>query len=76
MSLISANKWGDEEMAILSAVQKTLTVCVCLCVYSVGVTVMPPVTLRFPPVKRHVTSPLCFPTQEDFSKNVFLFKGS
>lgn len=33
-------------------------------------------TLRFPPVRRHVTSPLCFLAQEDLSKNVFLFKGS
>lgn len=38
--------------------------------------VTPPVTLRFPPMRRNVTSPLCFPTQEYFSKNVFLFKGS
>lgn len=38
--------------------------------------VRPPVTLRFPPVGRHVTSPFCFPAQEDLSKNVFLFKGS
>lgn len=37
---------------------------------------MPPVTLTFPPVQHHVTSLLCFPTQEDLSKNVFLFKES
>lgn len=43
---------------------------------SIGVSVAPPVTLRFPPMRRQVTSPLCFPTQEDLSKNVFLFKCS
>lgn len=55
--------------------------CVCemsmwMCVRerSIGVSVMPPVTLWFPPVQRHVTSPLCFSAQEDLSKNVFLFK--
>lgn len=43
---------------------------------SIGVSITPPVTLRFPPMQRHVTSLLCFPAQEDLSKNVFLFKGS
>ncbi len=35
MILISANKWGDEEVAILRAAQRTLTVFikrVCMCV--------------------------------------------
>lgn len=69
-------------MAILRVVQRPwLCVCVnqdCLCVRdcSTGVSVMPPVTLRFPSVRRHVTSSLCFPAQEYLSKNVFLFKGS
>lgn len=47
-----------------------------VCDCSTGVSVRPPVTLRSPPARRHVTSPLCFPAQEDLSKNVFLFKGS
>lgn len=43
---------------------------------STGVSVTPPLTLRFPPkLQRHVTSLLCCPAQEDLSKNVFLFKG-
>lgn len=67
-----------------------MCVCVCMlvCVWnehvnvyvwdcSIGVSATPPVTLRFPPMRRNVTSPLCFPTQEyKSSKNVFLFKGS
>lgn len=53
-------------------------VVVSACVWngSPGVSVRPPVTLRFPPVRRHVTSRLCSVTQEDLSKNVFLFKDS
>lgn len=84
LTTLIANKTRDEEMAILRAARRTLTVFIIwLCVWnvygwdcSIGVSAVPPVTLRFPPVRRHVTSPLCFPAQEDLSKNVFLFKGS
>lgn len=37
---------------------------------------MPPLTLRFSRVRRHITSHLCSITPEDLAKNVFLFRAS